>query len=134
MSNPEDTLRELIQKRLLVLDGATGTMLQLHKLEEADYRGTRFANHPRDLKGNHDLLVLTRPDVVRSVHDAYLEVGSDIIETDTFTATAIAQADYGTEALAYELNVAAARIAKEATTACEAQGAVRVSWPVPSAR
>ncbi len=115
------TLQRLLQERILFLDGATGTSLQKENLVEADYRGTRFADHDRDLKGNHDVLVLTRPEVVRRIHDTFLEVGADLIETNTFSATSIAQADYGLESLAYELNVAAARVAKEATTAWTAR-------------
>jgi len=105
---------ELFSQRILLLDGAMGTMLQRHNLVEADYRGERFRAHPHDLKGNAEMLVLTRPDVVRSVHDAYLDAGADIIETDTFNAQAISQADYHTEHLSYEINVAAARLARAA--------------------
>ncbi|MGE0593119.1 MAG: methionine synthase [Vicinamibacterales bacterium] len=108
------TLEHLLRTRILVLDGAMGTMIQRHHLEEADFRGTRFADHPRELRGNADLLVLTRPDVIGSIHDAYLEAGADIIETNTFSSTVIAQADYGLEPLAYELNVEGARVAREA--------------------
>ena len=86
-----------------------GTMIQRHQLTEADFRGERFAGHPRDLQGNNDLLVLTRPDVIAAIHRQYLEAGSDIIETNTFSSTAIAQADYGLEALVYELNVEGAQ-------------------------
>ena len=108
-------LRELLAQRILILDGAMGTMVQRHKLTEEDFRGERFKNHGQDLQGNNDLLVLTRPDVIRGVHEAYLEVGSDIVETNTFNAQRISQADYGLEDLSYELNVAAARLAREAT-------------------
>ena len=97
--------------RILVLDGAMGTMIQREGLTEADFRGTRFAAHPRDLKGDNDLLVLTRPDVISGIHHAYLEAGADIIETSTFNGTAIAQADYGLEDVVYDLNVEAARLA-----------------------
>lgn len=103
-----------LQKRILVIDGAMGTMIQRYKLEEADYRGKRFADWSCDVKGNNDLLCLTRPDIVKAIHTQYLAAGADIIETNTFSSTAIAQADYKMEALAYELNVAAARCAKEA--------------------
>jgi 5-methyltetrahydrofolate--homocysteine methyltransferase len=109
-----DRLHALLQQRVLVLDGAMGTMIQRRKLAETDFRGERFRNHARDLKGNSDVLVLTRPDVVGAIHREYLEAGADIVETDTFTSTAIAQADYGLEDAAYELNVAGARIAREA--------------------
>jgi 5-methyltetrahydrofolate--homocysteine methyltransferase len=107
-------LEAQLRQRILFFDGATGTSLQKERLEEADYRGQRFADHPSDLKGNHDILVLTRPDVVRKIHDSFLEVGADIIETNTFSATSIGQADYDLSALAYEINVEAARIAKPA--------------------
>lgn len=103
-----------LRQRILFLDGATGTSLQKEELVEADYRGDRFVDHPSDLKGNHDILVLTRPDVVRKIHDSFLEVGADLIETNTFSATSIGQADYDLSALAYEINVEAARIAKQA--------------------
>ena len=103
-----------LAQRILVLDGAMGTMIQRHKLTEADFRGDRFRDHPRDLRGNNDLLALTRPDVVGAIHREYLAAGSDIIETNSFSSTAIAQADYGLEAVVYELNVAAARLAREA--------------------
>ena len=96
-------------ERILILDGAMGTMIQRYRLAEADYRGARFADHAHDLKGDNDLLVLTRPDVIRAIHDAYLEAGADIIETNTFNATAIAQADYRLEGRVHEINVAAAR-------------------------
>jgi 5-methyltetrahydrofolate--homocysteine methyltransferase len=121
MSTVEEHLRDLFRRRILLLDGAMGTMIQRAKLGEADYRGARFAAHPHDLKGDSDVLVLTRPDVIRSVHDAYLDAGADIIETNTFGATAIAQADYKLESAAYEMNVAGARIAKEATAAFTAK-------------
>lgn len=111
-----EQLRSLLQKRILLLDGAMGTMIQRHKFGEQDFRGERFKDWPRDLQGNNDLLVLTQPDVIRDIHRAYLEAGSDIIETNTFTSTSIAQADYGMESLAYELNFEAARLAKEAAT------------------
>ena len=97
-----DVLDSILRDRILVLDGAMGTMVQRHGLTEADFRGQRFAAHPRDLKGDNDLLVLTRPDVISGIHHAYLEAGADIIETSTFNGTAIAQADYGLEAVVYE--------------------------------
>jgi 5-methyltetrahydrofolate--homocysteine methyltransferase len=114
-------LEHAARNRILVLDGAMGTMIQRHTLSEADFRGVRFADHPQDLRGDNDLLVLTRPDVVRGVHDAYLAGGADIIETNTFNSTAISQADYGLEALAYELNVEGARLAREAAAAWTAK-------------
>ena len=107
-------LTDLLAKRILVLDGAMGTMIQRHKPTEADFRGSRFKDHARDLKGNNDLLVLTRPDIIGSIHRQYLEAGSDIIETNTFSGTAIAQADYALESVVYELNVEGAKLAKAA--------------------
>ena len=106
-------IHALLAQRILVLDGGMGTMIQRHRLEEADYRGARFADWPQDVKGNNDLLVLTRPDVIGGIHQAYLDAGADIIETNTFNATSIAMADYGMEALVHEMNVAAARLVKE---------------------
>ncbi|HJW71130.1 MAG TPA: methionine synthase [Candidatus Binatia bacterium] len=106
------TLRELLGRRILVLEGAMGTMIQRHGLSEQDYRGARFADHPHDLKGNNDLLVLTRPDVIVGIHEAYLEAGADVIETNTFSSTSIAQADYRLEPVVFELNVAAARLSR----------------------
>ena len=108
------TLHDLIRDRILVIDGAMGTMIQQYRLEEKDYRGDRFQEHPVLVKGNSDLLSLTQPQIVEAIHRAYLEAGADIIETNTFTATAIAQADYQMEHLAYELNLEAARIARRA--------------------
>ena len=107
-------ITQLLTQRILILDGATGTMLQRHRLEEVDFRGERFRDWPSDLKGNNDLLVLTQPAIVREIHEAYLEAGADIIETNTFGANAVSQADYGMEALAYEMSVAGARLAREA--------------------
>ena len=106
-----------LSERILVLDGAMGTMLQRHGFEEAEFRGNRFADWPVSLKGNNDLLSITQPEALKKVHEAYLEAGADIIETNTFSATRIAMADYQMEELAYEINVAAARVAKEATKA-----------------
>ena len=106
-------IRQQLAQRILILDGAMGTMVQQYKLSEADYRGTRFLDHPRDLKGNNDLLVLTRPDVIGEIHRAYLEAGADIIETSSFNATRVSQAEYGLADIAYELNVASARLVRE---------------------
>ncbi|MCP5270752.1 MAG: homocysteine S-methyltransferase family protein [Burkholderiaceae bacterium] len=117
-------LPALLARRIAIIDGAMGTMIQRHALTEADFRDTRLADHPKDLKGNNDLLVLTRPDVIRSIHDAYLAAGADIIETNTFGATSIAQEDYALAPLAREMNVAAARIAREA-----ADAASTPEWP-----
>jgi 5-methyltetrahydrofolate--homocysteine methyltransferase len=107
-------LETALGERVLILDGAMGTMIQRYKLTEEDFRGQRFADHPRDLRGNSDLLILTRPDVIGAIHREYLAAGADIIETNTFTSTAIAQADYGLESLAYELNLEGAKLARAA--------------------
>jgi 5-methyltetrahydrofolate--homocysteine methyltransferase len=109
-----DRLHSLLANRILLLDGAMGTMIQRHKLTEADFRGDRFGTHGCDLKGNGDILALTRPDVIGGIHREYLAAGADILETNTFSSTAIAQADYGLESLAYELNLDATRLAKAA--------------------
>jgi 5-methyltetrahydrofolate--homocysteine methyltransferase len=108
------TLDRLLAQRVLILDGAMGTMVQQHKLDEADVRADRFRAHPVALQNNIDLLVLTRPEIISTIHHAYLEAGADIIETNTFASTAIAQADFNLESLAYDLNVAGARLAREA--------------------
>jgi 5-methyltetrahydrofolate--homocysteine methyltransferase len=107
-------LPAILQQRIAVLDGAMGTMIQRYKLSEADFRGERFQDHPKDLRGNNELLQLTRPDVIREIHEQYLAAGADIIETNTFGATSVAQEDYGLAPVARELNVAAARLAREA--------------------
>ena len=112
--NRTEKLHEQLARRILVLDGAMGTMIQQYQLNEADFRGGRFADWPRDLQGNNDLLVLTQPDIIRAIHLAYLEAGADLIETNTFNANRISQGDYGMQELAYEMNVAAARLASEA--------------------
>ncbi|MGZ5271327.1 MAG: homocysteine S-methyltransferase family protein, partial [Ramlibacter sp.] len=101
-------LPALLEQRILILDGAMGTMVQRFRLTEADYRGERFKDHPKDLKNNGDLLVLTRPEVIRDIHEGYLAAGADIIETNTFGATRIAQEDYALGDLACEMNLAAA--------------------------
>jgi len=106
--------RRLLGERILVLDGAMGTVIQGYQLGEADYRGERFRDWPRDLKGNNDLLVLTRPEVIGEIHRRYFEAGADIVETNTFNSNATSQADYGTEALVRELNLTAAQIARRA--------------------
>lgn len=109
-----EALKQALAERILVLDGAMGTMIQRHGLDERAYRGERFADWSRDVKGNNDLLVLTQPDVIRAIHDAYFDAGADIVETNTFNSTRIAMADYGMEALAREMNVAGARLARDA--------------------
>lgn len=107
-------IEEELKKRILVLDGAMGTMIQRYKLEEEDFRGDRFKDHPKPLKGNNDILSITRPDIIRDIHRAYFEAGADIAETNTFSSTTIAQADYGMEDYVEEMNYESARIAKEA--------------------
>src|ERR1051326_7099701 len=107
-------IRQILKERILVIDGAMGTMIQRHKLSEADYRGNRFAGWKHDLKGNNDLLVLTQPDIIRNIHLQYLQAGADIIETNTFNAQKISLADYKMESLAYEMNVEAGKLAKQA--------------------
>ena len=107
-------LPRILQQRIVILDGAMGTMIQRYKLGEAEYRGTRFADHPKDLQGNNDLLQLTRPEVILEIHEQYLRAGADIVETNTFSATSVAQDDYGLGFIARELNVAAARLARQA--------------------
>jgi 5-methyltetrahydrofolate--homocysteine methyltransferase len=109
-----EALKREAKKRILILDGAMGTAIQAYKLDEAAYCGDRFKDFDRDLKGNNDLLVLTQPDIIREIHGKYLEAGADIIETNTFNAQAISQADYGLEEVSHELNVAAAKLAREA--------------------
>src|SRR6185437_1841220 len=110
----ETERRERIERLKRLLDEAMGTMVQQHRLDERGYRGERFRDHGRDLKGNNDILTLTRPDVIGSIHRAYLEAGSDIIETNTFNSNAVSQADYGMEALVPELNYRSARLARAA--------------------
>src|SRR5215217_990321 len=105
------TIQQLLDERILVIDGAMGTMIQRYKLEEADYRGERFKNWHTDIKGNNDLLSLTQPQIVEEIHTQYLAAGADIIETNTFSSTSIAQADYDMQSLAYELNLASAKCA-----------------------
>jgi 5-methyltetrahydrofolate--homocysteine methyltransferase len=108
------TIQQALEKRILIIDGAMGTMIQRHQLQEADYRGERFKDWPSDLKGNNDLLCLTQPNIIKGIHKQYLQAGADIIETNTFNAQRVSMADYGMEALSFEINVAAAKIAKEA--------------------
>ena len=108
------TLRDCLKDRILIIDGAMGTMIQRHKLEENDYRGERFKDWHTDVKGNNDLLSITQPHIIEEIHKQYLEAGADIIETNTFSSTSIAQADYDMQSLAYELNVASAKCARNA--------------------
>jgi 5-methyltetrahydrofolate--homocysteine methyltransferase len=116
-------IRKELEKRILIIDGAMGTMIQRYKLNEADYRGERFKDWHCDVKGNNDLLSITRPEIIIAIHKEYLDAGADIIETNTFSSTAIAMADYEMQSLAYELNVAAAKCAR---TAVEQSG--RHAW------
>ena len=116
MPQPDRTqeLETLLGQRILILDGAMGTMIQRHKLDEAAYRGERFKDWPSDLKGNNDLLAITQPEVIQGIHEAYLEAGADILETNTFNGTSIAMADYAMEDLSYEINLEATRLARKA--------------------
>jgi 5-methyltetrahydrofolate--homocysteine methyltransferase len=116
-------LARAAEERILVLDGAMGTMIQAEKPDEATYRGARFAGHDRDLQGNNELLTLTAPDMIRGIHAAFLEAGAEVVSTNTFSANRVSQADYGLEAISRELNVAAARLAREA-----ADAAGRPAW------
>ncbi len=108
------SIEKALKERILIIDGAMGTMIQRHKLEEADYRGARFKDWHTDVKGNNDLLSITQPEIIIGIHKQYLEAGADIIETNTFSSTVIAQADYDMQSLAYEMNVASAKCAREA--------------------
>jgi 5-methyltetrahydrofolate--homocysteine methyltransferase len=121
VSNKIDALKQQLAQRIMVLDGGMGTMIQSYKLEEGDYRGSRFADWPCDLKGNNDLLVLSKPAVIREIHDAYLAAGADILETNTFNATSIAMADYQMESLSAEINFEAARLARACADAWTAK-------------
>ncbi|BAN49380.1 methionine synthase [Metapseudomonas resinovorans] len=113
----QQALQQALKERILILDGGMGTMIQSYKLDEADYRGERFADWPQDVKGNNDLLILSRPDVIGAIEKAYLDAGADILETNTFNATQVSQADYGMESLVYELNVEGARLARSVADA-----------------
>jgi 5-methyltetrahydrofolate--homocysteine methyltransferase len=121
-------LSQALKTRILVLDGAMGTMIQRHKPDEAAYRGQRFATHPRDVKGNNDLLILSQPKMIADIHRAYLDAGADIIETNTFSSTRIAQADYGMEALAYELNLEGAKLARAVADESTAKTPDKPRW------
>src|SRR6266704_5002733 len=113
-TNKIETLIQLLRKRIVIIDGAMGTMLQAHRLSEADFRGERFKSWARDVQGLNDLLNITQPAIIEEIHRQYLDAGADIIETNTFNSQAISLADYGMETLAYEMNVAAAQIARRA--------------------
>ena len=125
---PAHSIESALAERILVLDGAMGTMIQAQGLEEVDFRAERFAHHPADVVGNNELLCLTRADVIESIHDRFLEAGADIIETNTFGANAVAQADYGLESICHELNVEAARVARRAADAWTARTPDRPRW------
>ena len=116
-----DALSQALQERILILDGGMGTMLQSYGLEEEDFRGERFADWPSDIKGNNDLLALTRPDIVEAIHRAYFEAGADIVETNTFNATQLSQSDYGMQALVHEINLESARLARKTADAVAAE-------------
>ncbi len=121
-------IRSALSQRILIIDGAMGTMIQRHKLEEADYRGQRFADWPTDLKGNNDLLCLTQPQIIEGIHRQYLEAGADIIETNTFNSQRVSLADYQMESLAYEINYEAARIARKAADDFTAKDPSKPRW------
>lgn len=127
-SRREKALRALLAERIAVIDGAMGTSVQEFKLTEADFRGERFADHPGELKGNCDVLVLTRPEVIYRIHRSFLEAGADLIETNTFSATRISQADYGLEEQVYELNLEAAKLARRAVDEFEADHPGRTAF------
>jgi 5-methyltetrahydrofolate--homocysteine methyltransferase len=113
MKSERVDIREILKERIMILDGAMGTMIQRHKLEEADFRNEQLKDHPYPLKGNNDLLSITRPEIIKDIHRLYFKAGSDIIETNTFGSTTVSQADYHLESLVYEINFQSARIAKE---------------------
>ena len=115
------TLQDCLKDRILIIDGAMGTMMQRYKLEEKDYRGERFKDWHTDVKGNNDLLSITQPQIIEEIHKQYLEAGADIIETNTFNATSIAQADFGLEHIARDLNLAGVRLARNAVDAAMRQ-------------
>ena len=110
----DEDLKDLLKERIVIMDGAMGTMIQQEKLEEEDFRGDHFRDHAKELKGNNDLLCMTRPDIIRNIHKSYFDAGSDIVETNTFSATTISMADYNLEEIVPELNLSAARLAREA--------------------
>ena len=123
--NSKSALTELLKRRIAILDGAMGTMIQRYKLGEAEYRGKRFADFAHDVKGNNELLVLTRPEAISKIHEDYLAAGADILETNTFGANAIAQADYGLADLGYELSLQATKLAKAACAKFSSAGKPR---------
>src|SRR5882762_11123184 len=114
-------LKNLLKERIVILDGAMGTMIQAQQLDEATFRGAQFRNHPRDLRGNFDVLNITQPPIVQAIHRAYLEAGADILKTNTFNSNAISTLDYGLEGYVHELNVAGAKIARQIADEFEAE-------------
>src|SRR6266508_2654102 len=128
IQNRGEQLERLLRERIVIFDGAMGTMVQQHKLDEAAYRGERFQNSRKDLKGLHALLCLTQPEIIEGIHKQYLEAGADLIETNTFNAQALSLADYGMESLACEINIAAARCARRAADAVMAAHPGRVCF------
>jgi len=121
-------LETALSKGIVLMDGAMGTMVQRHRLEEKDFRGKRFETHTKDLKGNNDILAITRPDVIGGIHRAYLDAGAGIIETNTFNATSISQADYGLESAVREINLAAAKLARKVTDEFLAVNPSKTAW------
>jgi 5-methyltetrahydrofolate--homocysteine methyltransferase len=124
-SNTKQILDQLLKQRILIIDGAMGTMIQRRKLSEKDFRGERFKDYPSDLKGNNDLLNITKPDVIYEIHKEYLEAGADLIETNTFSSTSIAMTDYNMQSLAYELNLEGAKLARKAADEITAKDPTR---------
>ena len=123
------SLGDLLKERILIIDGAMGTMIQQYKLAEEDYRGERFADWPSDIKGNNDLLSITQPQIIKEIHKQYLEAGADIIETNTFNSQKVSLADYNMQSLAYELNVAAAKCAREAVDEFREENSLAADQP-----
>src|SRR5215471_10576465 len=121
------TIEQLLRSRILIMDGAMGTMIQAYKLDEAGYRG-HFKDHPADLKGNNDLLNLTQPQIIADIHRQYLEAGADILETNTFNSNAISMSDYQMASLVYDLNLAGARLARNAADELMAGDPIRVRF------
>jgi 5-methyltetrahydrofolate--homocysteine methyltransferase len=129
VSSKVEQLRAQLNERILVLDGGMGTMIQGYRLSEDDFRGERFADWPCDLKGNNDLLVLSKPHVIAEIHNAYFEAGADIVETNTFNSTTIAMADYQMESLSAEINFEAAKLARACANGRPARRTNRAMWP-----
>src|SRR5262245_24811885 len=125
MDKDVDHLERILSERIAIIDGAMGTMIQSHRLDESGYRGKQFANHPSDLKGCNDLLCLTQPDLIESIHRQFLEAGADIIETNTFNSTSISMADYKLEDQVYNLNLAGTTVARRAVEAIQAKDPTR---------